>query len=50
MHKKAHQAIIRGAAMAGLTMLLVAPAMSQQQRGQRRAAIHQRCVSRSAGT
>lgn len=59
MHKKAHQAIICGTAVVGLTMLLVAPAMSQQQRGQQQAqqqqmytcaAIHQRCVSRSTGT
>ena len=59
MHKRAHQAIICATAMAGLTMLLVAPALSQQPRGQQQAqqqqiytcaAIHQRCVSRSTGT
>lgn len=58
MHKRAHRAIICGTAAAGLTMLLVAPALSQQPRGQQQAqqqqmytcaAIHKRCVSRSTG-
>jgi len=58
MHKRAHQAVIVGTAALGLTMLLAAPALSQQQRGQQQAqqqqiytcaAIHKRCVSRSTG-
>ena len=54
MHKRAHRTVICGAAAVGLTMLLAAPAQSQQQRGQQQmytcAAIHQRCVSRSTGS
>lgn len=59
MYDKAHRAVFCGMAAAGLTMLLVAPAQSQQQRGQQQvqqqrmytcASIHQRCVSRSTGT
>ena len=59
MPKRAHRAIVCGTAAAGLTLLLVAPALSQQQRGQQQAqqqqmytcaAIHQRCVSRSTGS
>lgn len=55
MHKWVDRTVARGAAVIGLSMLLLVPASSQQQRGQQQqvytcAAIHQRCVTRSTGT